>query len=168
MNNHLISLYLSTGGIRINNRRNELAPCGVFCATCPSFSKSCLGCASENKDQKRVSKWNCKIRKCCYEELNIDYCGYCHAFPCNKIKYKLINSHKGDARFKYRHEITKAMEMIKQLGVEQYIISKRQESSCPVCRGIIYFYHYKCSQCGRSIITWFEYRSLLIGKPFHS
>ena len=36
----------------MNNRRNELAPCGVFCAACPSFDKTCNGCSSDNQKQK--------------------------------------------------------------------------------------------------------------------
>ena len=52
---------------------NELAPCSVFCGACPSFNKTCFGCPSESKKQKRISKWGCKIRKCCYEEKNIKY-----------------------------------------------------------------------------------------------
>lgn len=135
----------------MENRRNEVAPCGVFCAACPSFNKSCLGCPSENKEQNRKSKWSCKIRKCCYEEIKIDYCGYCSKFPCDKICKKLINSHKGKIRFKYRHEIPENMEKLKQLGLDQYIKIKTQEYSCPVCNGIIYFYYYKCNQCGKEI-----------------
>ena len=46
----------------MKDRTSEVAPCGVLCAACPSFGKTCLGCASENKNQNRISKWNCKIR----------------------------------------------------------------------------------------------------------
>lgn len=132
-------------------RRNELAPCGVFCAACPSFNKTCLGCHSEIKEQNRKSKWNCKIRKCCYEEMKVDYCGFCRSFPCDKINKKLINSHKRDSKFKYRHEIPENMDKLKLLGVEKFIKLKSQEYSCPICHGIIYFYYYKCSQCGKEL-----------------
>jgi len=136
----------------MKNRRNELAPCGVFCAACPSFNKTCNGCPSENKNQKRKSKWNCKIRKCCYEEMNVEYCGYCNSFPCKKINKKLIKSHKWEKQFKYRHEIPENMKKLKKLGVDNYIKLKEKEYSCPDCNGIIYFYHYKCSNCGKEVL----------------
>ena len=133
----------------MKNRRKELAPCGVFCATCPSFDKSCNGCSSENKKQKRKSKWNCKIRKCCYEEKNLDYCGYCSIFPCEKINNKLIKSHIGEKRFLYRHEIPENMKKLKELGVDKFIKFKKKEYTCPNCKGTVHFYHYKCSVCGQ-------------------
>ena len=133
----------------MKNRRKELAPCGVFCAACPSFSKSCDGCPSENRNQKRTSKWNCKIRKCCYEEENLDYCGYCRNFPCEKINGKLIKSHIDDQRFLYRHEIPQNMKKLKELGVDEFIKFKEKEYRCPNCKGIVHFYHYKCSKCGK-------------------
>ena len=105
----------------MKNRRVEVAPCGVFCLACPSFNKSCHGCPSENKKQSRKSKWNCKIRKCCYEKMKVDYCVYCENFPCNIVNKKLIKSHVGNIRFEYRHEIPDNMKKLKQLGVEKYI-----------------------------------------------
>jgi hypothetical protein len=133
----------------MKNRRNELAPCGVFCAACPSFNKTCNGCPSENKKQKRKSKWNCKIRKCCYEEMNVEYCGYCNSFPCKKINRKLIESNKDEKQFKYRHEIPETMEKLIELGVENFIKLKEKEYLCPNCKGKIHFYYYKCSRCGK-------------------
>jgi len=135
----------------MKNRRNELAPCGVFCAACPSFDKTCNGCSSENKKQKRKSKWDCKIRKCCFEEMNVEYCGYCSNFPCEKIK-KLISSHKGEKKFRYRHEIPENMKKLRELGVDEFIKFKEEEYSCPHCKGIINFYHYKCSKCGKNYL----------------
>lgn len=137
----------------MNKRRNELAPCGIFCPACPSYNKSCLGCPSEDKKQNRKSKWSCKIRKCCYEGMKVDYCGYCKSFPCGIIDKKLIKSHKGDTKFKYRHEIPENMKKLKQLGVEEYIKRKKQEYSCPDCGGIFYFYYNICSQCGKDAIS---------------
>jgi hypothetical protein len=133
----------------MKNRRNELAPCGVFCAACPSYNKTCYGCSSENKNQKRKSKWNCKIRKCCYEEMNVEHCGNCNRFPCEKINCKLIKSHNGDKKFKYRHEISGNMKQLKELGVDKFIKFKEKEYTCPYCNGNIHFYHYKCSLCGK-------------------
>jgi Protein of unknown function (DUF3795) len=132
----------------MNGRRNEVGPCGVFCAACPSFNKTCIGCPSENKEQKRTSKWNCKIRQCCYEIKKLDYCAYCEDFPCSIIKKKLIKSHIGDDRFKYRHEISDNNEKIKLSGIDEFIKIKKKDYLCDQCGGTICFYHYKCDQCG--------------------
>ena len=130
----------------MENRNNEVTPCGVLCGVCPSINKSCLGCASENKDQKRKSKWGCKIRQCCYANMKIEYCGNCHNFPCNLINKKLIKSHEGDTRFKYSHEISENMEKIKSLGAEEFIKIKKKDYICKHCGGsaveiVKYQYH---------------------------
>ena len=135
----------------MKNIPNELAPCGVFCGACPSFNKSCLGCPSENKSQKRTSKWGCKIRKCCYNEKNLDYCCECPDFPCVKINKKLLDSHPGDNRFKYRHEIPKNIEKLKELGLKRYLDYQKTRWSCPTCGGTVHFYHYKCDKCGNEV-----------------
>ena len=130
---------------------NILAPCGVFCGACPSFNKTCLGCPSESHKQKRKSKWNCKIRECCYEEKNIMYCSYCTQFPCEKINKKLIDSHPGETKFKYRHDIPDNAKKLKKLGMEKYLKYLKQRWSCPSCKGIVFFYHYRCSKCGKEV-----------------
>ena len=116
----------------MKNIPNELAPCGVFCGACPSFNKSCLGCPSESKKQKRTSKWGCKIRNCCYNEKKQDFC-------------------VGDNRFKYRHEISENFTKLKELGLGGYQEYQKQKWSCPLCDGTVYFYHYKCSKCGNEM-----------------
>ncbi|MFH2025223.1 MAG: DUF3795 domain-containing protein [bacterium] len=135
----------------MRDRTNDVAPCGVFCAACPSLNKSCFGCASENRNQSRKSKWTCKIRECCYEKMKIDYCGYCNDFPCNLINKKLIKSYEGDSRFKYRHEIPANLEQIKLLGIDEFIKTKKKEYICEHCGGSACFYYYKCNQCGAEI-----------------
>lgn len=135
----------------MNDRNIEVAPCGVYCAACPSFNKSCLGCASENRKQKRISKWACTIRQCCYEKKEVDYCGYCNSFPCDIINKRIIKSHEGDKRFKYRHEVADNMGKIKSLGVDAFIRIKKKDYECDNCGGSAYFYHYKCNQCGKEV-----------------
>ena len=135
----------------MKNIPNELAPCGVFCGACPSFNISCLGCASERKEQKRTSKWGCKIRKCCYTKKKLDFCGDCTEFPCTKINKKLIDSHPGESKFKYRHEIPENLKKLKELGKEKYQEYQKQRWSCPTCGGTVHFYHYKCGKCGKEV-----------------
>lgn len=136
-----------------NARIIELAPCGVFCSACPSFGRTCNGCPSEDKNQKRISKWSCKIRICCYEAKNLDYCIYCAEFPCKNIKEKLLESHVEDPRFAYRHEITRIFPKLLELGEEQYHQYQKDRWICPICGGRVLFYKYSCIDCGRNEIT---------------
>ena len=131
--------------------QNELAPCGVFCGACPSFNRTCFGCASENKEQKRTSKWGCKIRDCCYNREAKDFCIDCSQFPCEKSRKKLLDTHPGDPKFKYRHEIPQNFKKMKEMGIEDFLEYQRQRWSCPSCGGTVHFYHYQCSKCGKEI-----------------
>ncbi len=135
----------------MKERNNKLAPCGVFCGACPSYKKTCLGCASENKDQKRTSKWSCKIRNCCYNSQNKNYCIECEKFPCQKLKNKLIDTHPDDIRFKYRHEIPEIFVKMKDMDIKDYLEFQEERWRCPFCGGTIHFYKYKCSKCGKKM-----------------
>ena len=126
----------------------ELAPCGIFCGACPAFDKTCNGCASSDKKQKRISKWNCKIRVCCYDKYKNDFCCQCSEFPCKIIKNKLLNHHPEDEKFSYRHEIYDNFILLKELGLIKFVDHKYNTIKCPECDGIIYFYYNKCSKCG--------------------
>ncbi|AXV37294.1 MAG: hypothetical protein CIT01_03310 [Methanobacterium sp. BRmetb2] len=126
---------------------DEAAPCGVFCGACPSYKKSCLGCGSDDRKQKRKSKWGCKIRKCCFEDKNLNLCIDCDEFPCALIE-KLKNSYPGEARFKYRHEIYDNLKKIREIGVENWVEDQKNRFKCPKCNGPILWYKYKCKECG--------------------
>jgi hypothetical protein len=127
---------------------DSLAPCGVYCEACPSFIISCKGCRSENKNQKRKSKWDCKIRICCLEKKSYNFCYECKEFPCKDFSKKLIKSHSGDKKYQYRHELPNNLERIKKIGIEKWLKEQKTKWQCPKCSGIIKFYHYKCSECG--------------------
>jgi hypothetical protein len=125
---------------------DETAPCGVFCGACPSYEKSCLGCGSDERTQRRKSKWQCKIRKCCFEDKNLNFCIDCDEYPCNLIE-KLKNSHPEDVRFRYRHEIYDNLEGIKEIGMENWVKKQENRFKCPKCNGRIVWYTYKCNEC---------------------
>lgn len=125
---------------------NDLAPCGVFCGACPSFEKSCKGCASEDKNQSRKSKWSCKIRSCCYGQKKLDFCIDCADFPCNIFKTKLLSKHLNDPRFTYRFEIPSVFNNLKEMNLADYHNFQLQRWRCE-CGGIIRFYEYTCNKC---------------------
>ncbi len=135
----------------MKNLPNELAPCGVFCGACPSFNKTCIGCASDSKEQKRTSKWGCKIRNCCYNIEEITFCIYCNQFPCKKYKKKLLDTHQEDPKYRYRHEIPEIFKKLKEVGIHNYLKLQKQKWSCLHCGGTVHFYHYTCSKCGKEV-----------------
>ena len=130
----------------------ELAPCGVFCGACPSFNKSCFGCSSENSEQaRRKSRESCKIRMCCYNTKKLSYCAECDQFPCSIINKKLIFSHPDDLRYRYRHELINIAKQFRKLNIDDYLHYQKERWKCPLCGGIVYFYHYICGQCGENV-----------------
>jgi hypothetical protein len=129
---------------------DSIAPCGVYCGACPSFERSCLGCRSENREQKRSSKWGCRIRQCCFGK-GLDFCNQCEDYPCKPWLRKLPDSHPGDARFAYRHEVGDNLQRLKEMGVDGWLEEQKRKWQCPRCGGVVRFYHYRCSDCGYQV-----------------
>jgi hypothetical protein len=75
-------------------------------------------------------------------------CLACEEFPCKEINRKLINSHPGDPRFTYRHELLENRKKLEELGPEAYLDYQAQKWSCPQCGGRVSFYTYTCKECG--------------------
>jgi hypothetical protein len=135
----------------MGERRDVLAPCGIYCGCCPSLGKTCKGCGSEDKGQKRTSKWGCKVRTCCYETQKKDYCIECAQFPCKIHKKKLTDSHPDDPRFDYRRDIPENFSKMNELGIDDYLKYQQKRWACPHCGGIVYMYYYRCGQCGKEV-----------------
>lgn len=124
------------------------APCGVYCGACPSFYKgTCYGCSSDDRTQKRTSKWGCKIRRCCVDEHKFDSCNQCSEFPCTLIT-RLQKSHLGDKKFRYREEIVDNLKRIKEIGEINWLKEQLNKYCCPKCGGLVAFYLYECLDCG--------------------
>ncbi len=134
--------------IKVGRIPDETAPCGIYCGACPSLKirKTCLGCGSEDRKQKRKSKWSCGIRRCCFEDKNLNFCIDCADFPCKKID-KLKNSHTNKSKFRYRHEIYDNLKNIKEYGIENWLKEQERKYKCPQCKGNLVWYEYKCESC---------------------
>jgi len=137
-----------TNNSMIQKNPDSIAPCGVYCEACPSFKTSCNGCGSENKNQKRKSKWGCKIRICCFEKNKFNFCFECKNFPCKEYSKKLSESHIGDKKYQYRHELPNNLKRIQKIGIENWLKEQKTRWQCPNCAGTIKFYYYRCSNCG--------------------
>ncbi len=136
---------------KLKERIDLAASCGIYCGVCPSYQKrTCFGCRSCDKTQKRISKWHCKIRQCCFDRNKIDFCCQCNDFPC-KILIRLQKSHLGDRRYEYRREIIDNLLRIKKIGKEKWLKEQERKWDCPKCGGTIIFYLYECLKCGHKL-----------------
>ena len=132
-----------------------LAPCGIYCGACPSYSKTCLGCASQEMGgvQKRKSKWSCKLRVCCYEKKGLDFCSECGDYPCAKHREKLLDSHPGDPRFQYRRDVPENLRLLEELGEQKYLQYMTEKYTCPHCGSQVVWYDYRCVDCGTEVFV---------------
>ncbi|MFX0100991.1 MAG: DUF3795 domain-containing protein [Candidatus Hodarchaeota archaeon] len=128
-----------------------LAFCGIYSGSCPSYLKgTCLGCRSDSREQKRTSKWGCKIRKCVHENKGLLHCGQCDEFPCKIFEKKLLKNHEDDPRFAYRFQTPANFERIKEVGENAWLAEQEQLWSCPDCDGTVAFYECICNKCGKA------------------
>ena len=72
--------------------------------------------------------------------------------PLQNDTKKLLNTHPGEIRFTYRHEIPANCPKLKDMGLKEYFEFQKQSWKCKLCGGKILFYHYKCSVCGKGQI----------------
>jgi|GEM_PF-1239100 len=112
---------------------DSMAPCGVYCGAGPSFGKGCRGCGSENRRQRSTSKWNCRIRRCCFEEKGLALRSQCTEFPC-KLTDRLQGSYPDDERFRYRHEIYENLREIQRQASMRGCL-ERKRSGAARCAG---------------------------------
>jgi len=120
--------------------------CGIYCGACPSYQrKTCYGCKSEDRSQKRTSKFGCNIRNCCTSK-NLDFCFNCSDYPCQYL-LKLKNSHLIDDRYDYRHQILYSLVRISKIGLEAWLKEQEAIWSCPNCGDRVVFYENKCLKC---------------------
>ena len=132
------------------DKANAVSYCGLYCAACPSVHRgSCFGCRSDDKTQKRKSKWGCNIRNCCINGKKKEYCGCCIEYSCPTI-LKLINSHKNNPKMHYRHEIPNNMKNLNTMGIDKWAAEQEKLWKCPDCGELIIFYNYECVSCGTS------------------
>lgn len=126
---------------------NLAAPCGIYCGFCPSYQKgTCFGCKSKDRTQKRITKWRCKIRQCCFEKNGFDFCNQCSDFPC-------VDRRKLDQRYscKYNVSLIDNLLRIKKIGTKQWLKEQANKWRCPGCGGNICVHERECHDCGYKI-----------------
>lgn len=86
---------------------------------------------SEDSNQKRTSKWKCKIRVCVFEK-NLHHCGECHEYPC-RLRSIL------DSRYlkKYSIDLNDNIRFLCDMGPDIWLERQKNYHTCPVCGDMI-------------------------------
>jgi hypothetical protein len=118
--------------------------CGVNCALAPCYrTGTCLGCRSDNHDQKRISKWKCRIRTCVLSK-NLEHCGECEEVPCATRRRPDKNY-----REKYGIDLLVQTRDLSDLGPVRWCLRQQSENRCSDCGGTVDPYKHTCYVCGK-------------------
>ena len=128
--------------------KSLIAPCGMNCGTCIGYLRDknkCPGCRIYSTD-KAISIQRCIIPKC----INLDktdskFCYDCEKFPCKRIKQL-------DKRYstKYNTSFIENLKMIKEKGIEKFLVFETQRRTCPKCGSVLSVHRDQCLKCFKS------------------
>lgn len=128
--------------------KSLIAPCGMNCGTCIAYLRdknTCPGCRVFSTD-KAISIQRCIIPKC----INLDktdskFCYDCEKYPCKRIKQL-------DKRYstKYNTSFIENLKMIKEKGIEKFLVFETQRRTCPKCGSVLSVHRDQCLKCFKS------------------
>lgn len=121
----------------------EIGKCGVNCSLTSCYRTGrCKGCGSEDRNQKRVSKWKCKIRAC-VSEKNLHHCGECQEFSC-QLRSSL------DSRYlkTYSIDLIENISLLCNSGPDGWLEEQKRIHTCRVCGDMVNPYSRACYGCG--------------------
>ena len=122
-----------------------IAPCGMNCGTCIAYLREknkCPGCRISSAD-KAVSVQRCIITKCPYlAETTSKFCYDCEKYPCRRLKQL-------DKRYrtKYQTSFLENLSIIKEQGIDNFLVFESQRRTCPNCGSVISVHRDKCLNC---------------------
>lgn len=122
-----------------------IAPCGMNCGTCIAFLRDknrCPGCRINTSD-KAVSVRRCIITKCDHlEKTASKFCYDCEIYPCKRIKQL-------DKRYrtKYRTSFIENLAIIKERGIDNFLIFESKRRTCPNCGSVLSVHRENCLSC---------------------
>jgi hypothetical protein len=127
--------------------RYHLAPCGINCGTCRAYLRTrnkCSGCMSPGGSN--ISHCiNCSIRNCeLLKNTDSKFCFQCAQFPCPRIKHI-------DKRYrtKYKTGLIQNLRIIKEAGVEAYLLNEGNRWTCSSCGTALCVHQDNCLRCGK-------------------
>lgn len=103
------------------NKNEQVAYCGLYCAQCRKFKMGkCSGCRKNDKNS-----W-CKIRSCCIEN-NYDTCADCKKMALKDCR-KFNNLFSKIFALVFNSDRCACIERIKEVGQEQFAQEMAQQA----------------------------------------
>jgi len=125
-----------------------IAPCGMNCAVCSKYlahlnnldRPGCPGCRVRNIPCTYLLEKCSGINKGPTGEAR--FCYECEQFPCQGLK-------RMDKRYRenYGMSVIENLEMIQELGLDDFIEVQYNTHSCTRCGGLVSVHNRKCFKC---------------------
>ena len=125
-----------------------IAPCGINCRVCIGFLREknkCPGCRLITADTSKY-RLNCRIRNCEFPaQTSAGFCYDCTRFPCQRMKQL-------DKRYRtrYKTSLIGNLELIKEKGIEAFLMTEKKRWTCATCGGIVSIHRGHCMLCGKA------------------
>ena len=127
-----------------------IAPCGLDCSLCAYAQKktnSCPGCNGPDEYKLEFCAKRCGIKLCQKRKQNgYQFCDECLDFPCSDVMEK-------EERYADQYPLPESplqnIRDIREMGMEAFLIKKREKWSCRVCGAPIPVHTGICSGCGK-------------------
>ena len=129
------------------------AICGIYCGACPALMASmdaksdadvkCLGCRSTKKAPGYAP--TCEVRKCANGK-QLQSCGLCKGYPCDKIKAMFNDKPKYGLREKY-------LNTVRDKGLPAWLAEMKTRWTCKKCQTPFGYGMTACKTCGEKIYS---------------
>jgi len=128
--------------------RSLIAPCGMNCGTCIAYQREknrCPGCRTYSAD-KAISIQRCIIPKCVQlDNTSSKFCYDCEKYPC-----KRLNQLDKRYRTKYKTSFIENLTMIKEKGIDSFLIFESKRRKCPICGSVLSVHRDICLICTKN------------------
>jgi YgiT-type zinc finger domain-containing protein len=126
--------------------KEMIALCGINCGTCMAYLREkknrCHGCRHADLNIP-VTRQNCKIKNCEHlPNTESKLCSDCHLFPCARLR-------QIDKRYRtrYKTSLIRNLDTIKEIGLENFIVTEVRRWSCPNCGSVLSVHKDFCLKC---------------------
>jgi len=110
--------------------------CGIDCGLCPRYytegKSKCPGCLGPHFLE--IMGQTCSIITCCFKNKNLETCGECKDFPCQKFDSEWFGKDAYDS-FVTHKKATPNLNFIKDKGFEEFI--KQQEKRIKILKEML-------------------------------
>lgn len=104
-----------------------LGCCGLDCGMCPGYytigKSRCPGCFGPDFFNK--ISWSCSFITCCVKKKNLEVCGECDEFPCQKFDSSWLKDGCEYDSFLTHKKAYSNLNFIKKSGIEKFIEQQR-------------------------------------------